>query len=860
MSKRPDITIQTMKEKAVLVVLFCVFFVVNALIFIGENTQKLFVYPFVYSYKALKVMVSSVRDIITYSKSFDESESEEISDEVVTESVPVPEESAQYTPYTIHKESHLKQPITQSFFLSFIQLLSKLGSFILFLLNRIFFYAYSSVRLIAKGLYAFLLMFYYAIIRSPLYFYHFINEVFYFVYTIIRSVLQGVVNFYRYLTGPYFRSFLYGVGACLIIVISYHGYQFVKALPSPASIGKINFAKSTHIYDRNEKLLYEIYRDVNRTPIKINELPPYVIQATISIEDKNFYSHKGISFFGGILRAVKDTIITKELQGGSTITQQLVKSALLSPERTIERKLKEIALAVWSEQMYSKDEILEMYLNQVPYGGSSYGIEEASQVYFGKSAKYLTLSESALLAGLPQAPSLYSPFINPEAAKKRRNDVLIRMEEQGYISRQDRDGALLSSVEVIPPKTSIKAPHFVFYTRAAMEEEFGTKLVEEGGFDVTTTLDLDIQTKAEEILREELEKIKNLNVTNGGIVVLQPETGEILAMVGSVDYFNDQDGAYNVTTALRQPGSTLKPMLYAMALERGFTAASTIDDSPIIFQNPGGEPYRPVNYDNSFHGRVTLRYALSNSYNVPAVKVLNMMGVQQFVDYGKNMGIDTWNDSSRFGLSLGLGGGEVTLVDLAQIYNVFATSGYRIEPTPIKTIVDDKERVLLTSANNPRVKVVDSGIAYIITDILSDNIARQQAFGPHSALEIDGHKVAVKTGTTNDKKDNLTVGYTPEFLVAVWVGNNDNTPMHPTLTSGITGAAPIWNRLMTYLLQEKSKGVEFKVPANVIAKPCYGGNRNEYFLQGTEIQGYCFDSNIKPKVEPQKTEAKNVVQ
>ncbi|HRN71071.1 MAG TPA: penicillin-binding transpeptidase domain-containing protein, partial [Candidatus Woesebacteria bacterium] len=255
--------------------------------------------------------------------------------------------------------------------------------------------------------------------------------------------------------------------------------------------------------------------------------------------------------------------------------------------------------------------------------------------------------------------------------------------------------------------------------------------------------------------------------------------------------------------------------------------------------------------------RMTMRYALSNSYNIPAVKVLNMMGVQQFVDFGKEMGIDTWQDSSRFGLSLSLGGGEVTLVDLAQVYSVFATGGYRIEPTPFKQILDDKERIMYQSSESPKLPVLDPGIAYIISDILSDNIARQQTFGLQSALNIEGHKVAVKTGTTNDKKDNLTVGYTPEFLVAVWVGNNDNTPMHPTLTSGITGAAPIWNRIMTYLLEEKSDGIEFKAPSNVVTKPCYGGGRNEYFLLGTEVQGYCFDSNIKPGDENNKQEARN---
>lgn len=843
MAKRIDLSIKKLRQKLTLSIFFGAYSLANLLIAIGEFTQKILIYPFVYGFKGIKHLISAFINAITFTVEDSSKEDEPL---VIQRKIVL---TNAYTPF---EKAHIEKKIQQNK-KTFIELVSpfafQIKKFSLFLGKRAGVFLLNVGTFSAKVLWGFLVLVYYAIIRSPLYFFYFVNELFYFIYSCIKAILRAIINFYKFLIGPYFRSFLYGIGFCLILVISYHAYQFVMDLPSPTSIGKLNFAQSTHLYDRNGKLLYEIYRDVNRTSINMKELPPHVIEATIAIEDKHFYSHQGISFFGGILRAVKDTYKTKELQGGSTITQQLVKSALLSPERTVERKLKEIVLAIWTEQMYTKDEILGMYLNQVPYGGAAYGIEEASKVYLGKSAKYLTLNEAAMLAGLPQAPSLYSPFVNPEAAERRRNDVLKNMYELGYISKTERDMALLAKVEVLPPKTSIKAPHFVFYTRNAMEEEYGSKVVEEGGFKVITSLDLDIQTKAEQILKEELEKVKDLNVSNGGIVVLQPQTGEILAMVGSQDYFNDLDGAFNVTTALRQPGSTLKPMLYAMALERGLTAATVIDDSPIVFANPGGEPYVPVNYDGAFHGRVTLRHALSNSYNVPAVKVLNMMGVQPFVEYAKLMGIDTWQDSSRFGLSLSLGGGEVTLVDLAQVYSVFATGGYRIEPTPFKRIVDDKERIIYQSNEVNRVAVLNPGIAYIISDILADSVSRQQTFGTNSALDIVDHKVPVKTGTTNDKKDNLTVGYTPEFLVAVWVGNNDNTPMHPTLTSGVTGAAPIWNRVMTYLLEEKAEGVEFKVPSNVVAKPCYGKDRNEYFLVGSEIQGYCFDSNIKPRQE-----------
>ncbi|PIQ73767.1 hypothetical protein COV58_00685, partial [Candidatus Roizmanbacteria bacterium CG11_big_fil_rev_8_21_14_0_20_36_8] len=412
-------------------------------------------------------------------------------------------------------------------------------------------------------------------------------DVFYVIKKRIISTITGLVEYFR---GNYLQHFVYGFMTCLAVFVLYQSYSFINNLPNPYLIGKVNFSQSTHLYDRNGKLLYEIYRDVNRTSVHIEDLPDYIIQATITIEDKNFYNHMGISFFGGILRAAKDTYRTKDLQGGSTLTQQLVKSALLTPERTISRKLKEMLLAVWTEQIYTKDEILEMYLNQVPYGGSSYGIEEASKVYFGKQAKKLTLSEAALLAGLPKAPSIYSPFIDPDLAVKRRNQVINEMFKLGYITSSARDGALAEDLIVQPPTTNIRAPHFVMYMRTLLEKEYGSKKVEESGFEITTTLDLEIQEKVELILKEELEELTDRNVSNGGVIILDPKTGEIIAMVGSEDYFKDSYGAYNVTTALRQPGSALKPVLYAMALETGgFTAASRIDDSPIIFQVPGSE-------------------------------------------------------------------------------------------------------------------------------------------------------------------------------------------------------------------------------------------------------------------------------
>lgn len=673
----------------------------------------------------------------------------------------------------------------------------------------------------------------------------------FFLRKFLKSLLRGIIVFFKPIN-PFkikmrigYLAFITGFLTCLIIFSSFQFYQFYKALPSPSDIGKVNYPISSHLYDTNGKLLYEVYKDQSRTPVKIKDLPKYIVQATIAFEDKDFYHHNGIAPISGILRAVRDTLIKKNLQGGSTITQQLVKSSLLSPERTWERKIKEMVLAIQTERMYNKNQILEMYLNQVPYGGAAYGIEEAAQVYFNKHAKELLLNEAALLAGLPQSPSVYSPFVNPDLAIKRRNEVLERMYEQKYITEKQKSDAQKTKLHAASPKTHINAPHFVFYVKNELEKEFGTNQIETGGLSVSTTLDLNIQTEAETILKEELEKIQYLNVTNGAILVTRPKTGEILAMVGSVDYFASPSGAFNVTTALRQPGSSIKPIMYSLALEKNYTAASIIDDSPVVFVAQGAEPYRPVNYDGRFHGKVPLRYALANSYNVPAVRVLQSLGVPQFINHGKRMGITSWGDPSQYGLALTLGGGEVTMLDMATAMGVFANGGERVSLTPIKRLQDSQGRAVDYS-KQPSIKVLNEGVAYIISDILSDNVARLPAFGAGSALEIPGYKVSVKTGTTDQKKDNWTIGYTPDFLVAVWVGNNDNTPMNPYLSSGITGAAPIWNRVMRFLLENYTKEKKwFTKPDVIVERACLG--RLEYFIRGTENSVSC---QIAPTATP----------
>ena len=630
------------------------------------------------------------------------------------------------------------------------------------------------------------------------------------------------------------KSFFLGVLVTgMFLFIPYTAYQWLQALPNPYLLSHRDLEVTTKIFDRNGILLYEIYADQNRTPLALGDIPEYVKSATIAMEDKDFYQHQGFSL-KGILRAIIQTKFNGQLQGGSTITQQLIKSSLLSPEQTIARKIKEILLAFWAERIYSKNQILEMYLNQVPYGGTAWGIEAASQTYFGKSAKNLSLGEASVLAGLPAAPSEYSPFGNhPERAYQRQKEVLRRMVEDGYITRDQAQGALGEKLTFASPKIPIRAPHFVLYVKDLLERRYGPRLVERGGLRITTSLDITIQEKTQDILRSHIASLTNLRVGNGAALVTNPKTGEILAMVGSKDYFNLLDqGNVNVTTSLRPPGSSIKVVNYAAALENGFTAGTLLDDSPIVYKIPGSESYAPVNYDGKFHGTTPLRYALGNSYNIPAVKTLAKIGVHTMIEKGRRMGIESWEDESRYGLSLTLGGGEVTILDMARVFGTLANGGKQEDLLPILEVTDYTGRSIEKNMPKTPVAAVKPEIAWILSNILSDNIARTAAFGPDSALVIPGKTVSVKTGTSNDKRDNWTVGFTPSYVVAVWVGNNDNSPMDPLLTSGITGAAPIWHDVMLELLKDKQDDVPIK-PDTVIAIPCYYG-RIEYFIQETQ--------------------------
>jgi len=647
--------------------------------------------------------------------------------------------------------------------------------------------------------------------------------------------------------------------AGLVVMIVFIGILFAivsRSLPSPTKLTERDQELSTKILDRNGKLLYDVYGNENRSLVELKSLPPYVPQASIAIEDQNFYKHGGFSPVGFIRGFVK-TVFFGDTQGGSTITQQLVKKALLTDEQTLTRKFKEFILAVQIEGKYSKDEILQIYLNEIPYGGTASGIEAASQLYFGKTSKDLTLTEAVILAGLPQRPTYLSPFgQNPTAYIDRSKDVARRMREDNYITKEQEEQIVseLPSVVFAKSNETFKAPHFVFYIREQLEQEYGESVVQSGGLKVTTSLDLDLQEEAQKIVYDEVTKLADLNATNGAAVVTYPKNGEILAMIGSKDYFDEEyDGKYNVATALRQPGSSIKPVTYATAIEEGVPSSTVIMDTPTEFPGGAGQPpYKPVNYDSKFHGPTQLRYALANSYNIPAVKLLAMVGVKSMLQTAYNMGLSTLEPTNenmkRFGLSVTLGGGEVKLIDMTTAFGVFANGGRRQEPVSILKIEDRKGKTLKENKPKEGPKVLSEETSFIISHFLLDNSARSSAFGTGSSLMVSGKTVSVKTGTTDDKRDNWTIGYTPSVVVGVWVGNNDNSAMNPKISSGLTGASPIWNKIMSYALKDK-KSEDFKVPSNVTSevidaigggKPCRDfATRAEYFVKGTEPSEDC---------------------
>lgn len=592
----------------------------------------------------------------------------------------------------------------------------------------------------------------------------------------------------------------------VLIGIVFNVYQFLnKELPDINLI--YNPPKlSSKIFDRNGNLLYKFYQEENRTWVSLDKIPKKFIEATLAIEDKEFYKHGGLSLKGMVKATLYNLKKSKEdkLRGGSTITQQLVKNIFLTNEKSFKRKIKEAILTLKIEKKLSKNEILERYFNQVSYGGEAYGVQEAAWKYFGKNIDELNEGEITYLAGLPAAPSSYSPFSNnPELGISRQKRVLEEMVSAKYLNKDEAKKILNQKLVFKKRKGRIEAPHFVFYIKSLLENKYGYINFEKQGLNIYTSLDLNIQKETEKIVSQEVKKVKKLKISNGAALVIEVKNGDIMAMVGSKDYeADDIDGNVNVTTALRQPGSSIKPINYLLAFQNGNDPNSYIEDNPVSYYVPGQKVYSPKNYNGKYMGKVKLKTALASSLNVPSVKLLAENGIDNMINLAESMGITTWKERNRYGLSLALGSGEVRMTEMAQAYSTFANLGEKIEINPIYKI-DNYLGENIYEKENQKKKIFDSNLALIINDILSDDKLRSPIFGLNSKLKIQGKTVAVKTGTTNNLKDNWCIGWTPSYLVATWVGNNDGTPMS-WVASGVTGATPIWNKIMTKILDNKT--------------------------------------------------------
>ena len=570
--------------------------------------------------------------------------------------------------------------------------------------------------------------------------------------------------------------------------------------------------ETSQILDRNGEVLWEIFGEGKRTRVPLTGIPAHFIQATIAVEDDTFYENIGLDA-PSLAAAVIANVRNPEARpvGGSTITQQIVRHIAFDfEERTsvsYDRKIKEIVLAWMMNRDFTKDEVLEMYLNEIYYGNLAYGVEAASRTYFGKPASELTLGESSLLAGLPQSPVDLDPFTNLEGAKERQWLILNLMISEGYIDRAAAEAAYLEPLTFAAQEVSLEAPHFAVYVRQQLEEQYGAELVANGGLRVTTTLDMEFQRLAEELARQHVGLVDPAkNLTNAALVAMKPGSGEILAMLGSVDYQNEAiDGHVNVTLSPQQPGSSIKPLTYAAALsptdpaapEGGaarWTAADVLWDVPVEYEQFSGEPYIPANYDGAFHGPVRLRDALANSYNIPAVLLLQDITVPRLLEFGRGLGLDSWTgDSSQYGLSLTLGGGEVTPLELTTAYAALANGGNKVMPVAVLRVERTNGELLYEYQPAEPQRVIDERVAYLISDILDDDAARRPAMGSPNPMELP-FPAAAKTGTTNDFRDNWTMGYTPGLVVGVWTGNTDNSPM--VNISGLEGAAPLWGSYM----------------------------------------------------------------
>jgi penicillin-binding protein 1C len=669
--------------------------------------------------------------------------------------------------------------------------------------------------------------------------------------------------------------FLFGIGVAAASAVAIYNF-YAQDLPAPGEIAKQTSQsfKTTKIYDRTgQTLLYEIIdpQGGNRTVVPLEQIPANLKNATVALEDKNFWTNPGFDWYS-MGRAAVSTIRGQQVQGASTITQQLVKNVLIpASERyirdpsdiaTYNRKIKELIMSTEISNRYTKQQILAWYLNDNNYGNLAYGVEAAAETYFGKHVQDLDLAECATLAAIPQYPAL-NPIDAPQDALKRRDIVLDQMFLQGYISEAQAIAAKATKMRVSPKRFDIRAPHFVFYVRRILEDRYGAETVYRGGLKVYTTLDYGIQQITEQISRDQINKLQadKRNVSNASVVVMRPSTGEIVGMLGSVDYFNrDIDGQVNVSIAPRQPGSSFKVLTYLTAFAQGYTAASMLMDVRTVFDDPGNPSYVPENYDRKYHGPVRLRTALGSSFNIPAVKLIQLVGPKNVVNTAHRMGINTLNRES-YGLALTLGGGETTLLDMTYANSVLANQGVMVgekvrdteqrpgfrslNPVAILKVVDANDKVLFEYKQPEKQTIVTPQLSYLMSDVLADNVARTPGFGSNSVLKLT-RPAAVKTGTTSDWRDNWTIGYTPDYAVGVWVGNADNSEMEHI--SGVAGAGPIWHDVMEKIHQTLPvKGfaeppgmirVEVCATSGLLPTPYCPERVKELFVQGTEPKTY----------------------
>ncbi len=646
------------------------------------------------------------------------------------------------------------------------------------------------------------------------------------------------------------------IGGSLLGILILFGFLsfwlLTKDLPEPGKLSASR-AGSLVVLDREGKIVHQLFEDKQHLQVTSDEIPEVMKQAIVAIEDKDFYKHGGFDPLT-IFRIPFNYIFRGgRVVGGSTLTQQLIKLAYLDSSRNVTRKIKELVLAIEIEKKLTKEEIITEYLNIAPYGGTFEGIGAASRGYFDKDVDELNLLESAFLAGIPQAPSTYSPFIGvKDAWKARTKDVLRRMKDDKYIKDEEYEKSIkqIDKLKFANREISIRAPHFVFYVKDMASELVGEDAMEKGVI-IKTSLDPKLQRSAEEIVFDEVESLKDANAGNGAAIVVDTKTGEIISMVGSYDFSNPDYGKFNVVadeTALRQPGSTLKPLLVAGALDKKIiTASSVIMDVKTAFPVIDQADYEPVNYDGKFRGPVQIRYALANSLNIPMVKLMAKYGLKEFLTTVQDYGIETLAPTDanirRLGLSVSLGGGDVRMTELAKAYLTLARGGTKIDMSAIIEIRDNAGKVIYKRPEATIKRVMSKDASFIVSHILSDNSARAATFGTNSLLVIPNKTVAVKTGTTNDKRDNWTVGYTNGVVVVAWVGNNDNTPMNPRIASGVTGASPIWNKIIKEALKTYADGIIEK-PDTVIAETIdsfaggkvkdEGSQRAEYFVKDSE--------------------------